>query len=80
MTSQIHLQAVWNLEANKYFEDLDKFIIEWNEKLKICRCDDPECKHYNKERWERFGKIENKIFNLSLAMNTLSFIAIQKSR
>ncbi len=79
MTSQIHIQTLWNLEADKYFKDLDEFIVEWKTTLKKCKCDNPECQHYNKKRWERFGKIENKLFNLSLSMNTLKFRFIQKS-
>lgn len=78
MTSSIHLQALWNLGYNNLFEDLDKFIDEWKNKLKKCRCENPECKHYQKEKWKRYGTRIDGLFNSSLKMNALSFIKIFK--
>ena len=81
MTSLIHLQSLWNLEYNNLFENLDKFIEEWENKLKKCKCENPECRHYQKEKNKRYGKKINNLFNSSLLMNAMSFMKIeQKAR
>ena len=72
MTSQIHLQALWNLKYDNFFEELEKFIEEWKMK-KECKCENPECKHYQKEKWNKFGSTINNLFNSSFLMNAVSF-------
>lgn len=77
MTSQIHLQALWNLEYNNLFKDLDKFIVEWETKLKKCKCENPECRHYQEEKNKRHGEKINNLFNSSLLMNAMSFMKLK---
>jgi len=73
MTSQIHFQALWNLKYDQLFRDLNNFIKRWK-KIKKCNCKYPECKHYQKEKWDRYGKRIDGLFNSSLKMNAISFI------
>lgn len=73
MTSQIHFQTLWNLKYNELFRDLTVFITEWK-RTKKCKCENPECKHYQREKWNRFGIRIDGLFNSSLKMNALSFI------
>lgn len=73
MTSQIYLQAIWNIECAETLKSLDNFIKEWDLTLKKCNCDEPNCKHYEKEKEKRFGKKIEKLFNRSLLMNAISF-------
>ena len=81
MTSLIHLQSLWNLEYNNLFENLDKFIEECENKLKKFKCENPEFRHYQKEKNKRYGKKINNLFNSSLLMNAMSFMKIeQKAR
>ena len=76
MIPQIQLHALWNFEYDRLFEDLDKFVIEWKTQLKPCKCKNPECKHYQKEKWERFGYRINRLFRGSLSMNASTFVKI----
>lgn len=73
MSSLLRLQTLWNLEYKKLFEDLDNFIDEWEKYLKKCRCDNPECRHYQREKRKRFGKKIDRLFYGSLLMNACSF-------
>lgn len=73
MTSQIHFQALWNLKYNELFRDLFLFIEEWK-KAKKCKCQNPECKHYQKEMWKKYGARIDELFNSSLKVNVLQFV------
>lgn len=77
MTSQIHLQALWNIKYNNFFEELERFIEEWKIK-KECKCENLECKHYQREKWNRFGSTINTLFNNSFLMSAVSFKKIQR--
>ena len=75
MTSLIHLEAIWRYRYNKLFGELDKFIVEWDSRIKKCKCKYPECKHYQKEKWKRFGNEMEILFKQSLIMNGVSFVS-----
>jgi len=68
------LRLLWKIEYYNFFDELEKFILEWENKLKKCKCDNPECKHYQIEKTNRFGNRINTLFNTSLLMNAKSFI------
>jgi len=70
-------RTLWKMEYYNFFEELEKFILEWEIKLKKCKCENPECKHYQEEKLKRYGKTINILFNSSLLMNAKSFIEIQ---
>lgn len=76
MTSKIHLQALWNIHYDKLFEDLDKLRNDWDSSLKTCKCKNPECKHYQKIKWEKLGSKMTDIFSQSVRMNALSFMEL----
>ena len=78
MISQTQLQSKWDYEYNILFEELERFILKWERNLKKCKCDNPECKHYQKEKNIKFGERLKKLFEISIIMNAVSFIKIQK--
>ena len=72
------LQLLWKNGYHNFFDDLERFISEWENKLKKCDCDNPECRHYQKEKIRRYGDKIDVLFNSSLLMNGKSFIEIQQ--
>ncbi|MBU0907825.1 MAG: hypothetical protein KKD18_03425 [Nanoarchaeota archaeon] len=77
MTSQLQFQELWNLKYNELFRELSVFVKEW-EKTKKCKCKNPECNHYQKEKWKRYGTRIDELFDSSLKMNAVSFICAFK--
>ena len=78
MTPKDRFKVLWKIEYHNFFDDLEKFILEWETKLKECKCENPECKHYQREKIKRFGNRTDNLFNSSLLMNGKSFIEIQQ--
>jgi len=74
MSSRQQFQKLWNEEYKILFDSLERFIFDWERKIKKCNCQNPECKHYQKEKRERYGVKIDLLFESSLKMNARSFV------
>ena len=69
MTSQIHLQALWNIAQDKLDKNIKDFIKNWNKNHKCICCKNwrehdelIECEHMQKEKIKRFKERNRKQF------------------
>jgi hypothetical protein len=60
-------------EYDQHFKDLDGFIKEWD-KNKKCKCENPECKHYNSAYQKTDLFLDGiELFNRALLSNAKTF-------
>jgi len=65
-------------ETDDFFEDLAVFIKEWM-KNKRCKCDNPECNHYQRRyNKSEFRRRTDDLFNKYFTKSAKSFIEIAK--